>query len=125
MKIEEILKDFLAKEEREIEVKDQIEGEFNEEIPLGTKVVINYNGRRRIVDLGFLYIISKCNKNFVKDYLDMSFSLRYIHRKYKVYTEIEYAALFCMEFINDPDIRAALEKLKTYILSRENMEHGL
>ncbi len=125
MKIEEILKDFLVKEEREIEIKDKIEGKFSEEIPIGTKVLINYNGRRRIVDLGFLYIISKCNENFIRDYLNMSLSLRDIHRKYKVYTEIEYAALFCMGFITDLDIKASLEKLKTYILSRENMEHGL
>ncbi len=126
VKIGDAYRLFLLEEEREIEIREEIEvdGEI-EEIPIGTKVLLNVKGRKRVVDLGFLYIASKCNREFVKDYLNMNLSLEDIHEKYGVYTELEFVALNCLEEVKDLDAKEALKGLKAFILTRENRKHGL
>ncbi|BDC19627.1 hypothetical protein [Acidianus sp. HS-5] len=124
MRLSEIVTKFKLSEESEIEV-DSIE--FEEmEVDIGTRVLLAKGKRRRIVDLGILSIIYKnCNKEFVKDYLDLTHSLEYVHKKYGVYTELEYLSLNCENFVKDKDVLATLRELKAYILSRENKQHGL
>jgi hypothetical protein len=126
VKIEEAYRLFLLGEEREIEIREDLEvGGEMKEIPIGTRVLLNVRGRRRTVDLGFLYIANKCSKEFVRDYLNMDLSLEEIHEKYGVYTELEFVALNCLDEVKDLDAKEALGKLKAFILTRENRKHGL
>jgi hypothetical protein len=125
VKIEEAYRLFLLGEEREIEVREDLEVDREiKEIPIGTRVLLNVRGRRRTVDLGFLYIASKCSREFVRDYLNMDLSLEEIHEKYGVYTELEFVALNCLDEVKDLDAKEALRKLKAFILTRENRKHG-
>jgi hypothetical protein len=124
VRLSEIVTKFKLGEESEIEVKDNIE--FEEiDVDIGTRVLLTNGKRRRIADLGILSIIYRnCSKEFVKDYLDLSHSLEYIHDKYGVYTELEYLAINCESFVKDKDVLATIKELKAYILSRENKQHG-
>ncbi|ARM76271.1 hypothetical protein [Acidianus manzaensis] len=124
MKLSEFLELYKLKEEDEIEIKENIQFE-DIYVDIGTRVLLNDGKRKRIVDLGLLAIAYKCNKNFVNDYLDLSLSLEDIHKKYNVYTELEYIAINCENLINDKDLLEVIKKLKTYILARENNQHGL
>lgn len=129
MGLSEVLRKFLVSESYIIEVSEE-EINVNEferfEVPIGTRVIIfsNRNGRKRLVDLGILKIIyERCNKEFVKEYLDLSRSLIEIYKKYNVYTELEYLAL-CGKFSDlHRDLVNVLVKLKKYILSRSKLNH--
>ncbi|AWR97565.1 hypothetical protein DFR86_08375 [Acidianus sulfidivorans JP7] len=123
MKLSDVIKLYKIKEEDEIEIREKIEFE-DIDINIGTRVLLSNGKRRRIVDLGLLSIAYKCNKNFVNDYLDLSYSLEDIHKKYNTYTELEFISLYCEKFIKDKDLLAVAEKIKTYILARENKLHG-
>ncbi|BDB97339.1 hypothetical protein [Saccharolobus caldissimus] len=126
MTLHDVIKRYLLSEETFIEIN---EGEISanefltyDEIKIGLRVIIiGKNGRKRLVDLGLLQIIAKCGDlEFVKDYLNMSKSLRDIYNKYKVYTELEYVAVKeeCQKGL-DEDILNVLSRLKFYILHRE------
>ncbi|MUN28168.1 hypothetical protein [Sulfuracidifex metallicus] len=123
MSLREVLDRFLKDEEDIIYIKNINPDEFKEnEIPLGTTVIMEVKGRRRLMDLGLLSIIyNRCNGiNFVKDYLNLNYSLEDIHKKYKVYTELEYFSLYCPPMHVDGDFSEVAVRLKAYILSREN-----
>ncbi len=123
MRLSEIVTKFKLSEESEIEVNESIEFE-DIEVDIGTRVLLIKGKRKRIVDLGILSIIYKnCSKEFVKDYLDLTHSLKFIHEKYGVYTELEYLAINCEKFVKDKDVLATLVELKAYILTRENKQH--
>lgn len=124
MKLSRVLELYKLAEEEEIEIRDTIEFDEKLDIDVGTRVLLNNGKRRRIVDLGILTIIYDCNKDFVKDYLNLNYSLEDIHKKYGVYTELEYLAMNCEDMVKDKDLLEVLKKLKTYILRRENRDHG-
>nr|WP_276321646.1 hypothetical protein [Saccharolobus shibatae] len=88
-----------------------------DEISIGIRVIIiGKNKRRRLVDLGLLQIIAKCGHlDFIRDYLDMKFTLRDIYGKYRVYTELEYLAINdeCVKLINDLDLKYVLSRVKS------------
>lgn len=86
MSLREVLDRFLKDEEDIIYIKNINPDEFKEnEIPLGTTVIMEVKGRRRLMDLGLLSIIyNRCNGiNFVKDYLNLNYSLEDIHKNTK------------------------------------------
>ncbi|MEM0362764.1 MAG: hypothetical protein QXH75_03030 [Sulfolobaceae archaeon] len=124
MTLNDVIKRFILSEETFIEID---EGEIDpqdftkvKQINIGTRVIIigKNNKRRRLVDLGILWIIANCGDlEFVRDYLDMSKSLNDVYKKYGVYTELEYIAIKdeCHDKL-DNDILNALLKLKFYIL---------
>ncbi len=122
MSLAEILERFRLEEEDAITIEnlnpDELKGA---EISLGTHVILHIKERKRIMDLGLLSIIyNKCEGiNFVKDFLNLNYSLEDIHRKYGVYTELEYFSLNCPPIVVDPDLAEVAMKLKAFILSRE------
>ncbi|WP_054845677.1 hypothetical protein [Sulfuracidifex tepidarius] len=122
MSLAEILERFKLEEEDVITIEnlnpDELKGV---EIKLGTNVILQMKGRKRIIDLGLLSIIfNKCDGvNFVKDFLNLNYSLDDIHRRYRVYTELEYFSLNCPPIVVDPDLAEVATKLKAFILSRE------
>lgn len=120
MKLSRVLELYKIAEEDEIEVRESIEFDEKIEISVGTRVLLNNGKRRRVVDLGILSIIYDCNKEFVKDYLNLDYSLEEIHKKYGVYTELEYLAMNCENLVKDEDLLEVLKNLRAYIKSREN-----
>ncbi|EZQ04835.1 MULTISPECIES: hypothetical protein [Acidianus] len=118
MRLSEVVELYKKKEETFIEINEKIEFE---DIPvdIGTRIILNKGERKRLIDLGILSLIYKKNRNFVQDYLDLDSSLDNIHEKYGVYTELEFLSICCQDLVSDLDLKAVLEKLKTYILSRE------
>ncbi|QKQ99611.1 hypothetical protein GWK48_03680 [Metallosphaera tengchongensis] len=127
MKASEALDLYLLSEEFQIEI-DQIDPESVadlREVPLEVRIVLNKNGRRRLVNLAFLKIAGECNQEFVRDYLNLDLSLRDIFEKHGVYTELEYVALNCLQMVKDEDAQRALKRLKNFILSRKSKPHGL
>lgn len=120
MKLSRVLELYKTAEEDEIEITESIEFDQEIKIDIGTKILLNNGTRRRVIDLGILSIIYTCNKEFVNDYLDLEYSLEDIHKKYGVYTELEYLAINCEHLVKDKDLLEVLKKLKMYILNREN-----
>jgi hypothetical protein len=121
--LREILQKFKMEEEDVIVINNVNPENFREtEVEIGTTVILQMNGRRRIMDLGLLSIIfNKCDgEKFVKDFLNMNLSLEDIHRKYGVYTELEFFSMNCPPMAVDPDLGEVAVKLKAFILSREN-----
>ncbi|PVU68121.1 hypothetical protein DDW01_00810 [Sulfolobus sp. SCGC AB-777_G05] len=121
-----IIEKILREEEAIVEIKDG-EVSVNDlyyEIPIGVRILIRGSKRRRLVDLGILsFIVRNCNgTEFAKDYLNLSHSLKYIFEKYGVYTELEFLALCDEEKLKclDKDLLAILQKLKIYIVTRNN-----
>ncbi|QXJ29894.1 hypothetical protein [Saccharolobus shibatae] len=121
MTLSDVILRYLLSEEPIIEIN---ENEINaeefknvDEISIGIRVIIiGKNKRRRLVDLGLLQIIAKCGHlDFIRDYLDMKFTLRDIYGKYRVYTELEYLAINdeCVKLINDLDLKYVLSRVKS------------
>ncbi|AWS00654.1 hypothetical protein DFR87_08645 [Metallosphaera hakonensis JCM 8857 = DSM 7519] len=127
MRAIDVLKLYMESEEYRIEVDSIDPDSLLElvEVPLEAQVIINNGIRRRLVFLAFLKIVYDCDPEFVRDYLNLQHSLEEIHKKYGVYTELEYVALHCMHAVRDEDASHALKKLKTFILSRKSNAHGL
>ncbi|ACP55507.1 hypothetical protein [Saccharolobus islandicus] len=121
MTLSDVILRYLLSEEPIIEIN---ENEINaeefknvDEISIGIRVIIiGKNRRRRLVDLGLLQIIVKCGHlDFIRDYLDMKFTLRDIYAKYRAYTELEYLAINdeCVKLINDLDLKYVLSRVKS------------
>lgn len=128
MKASEALRKYIQEEEFQVEVEEEIDytslGEL-QEVPLETRILVRCKGRARLVFLGFLKIAFECSPEFAKDYLNMGISLEEVKRRHGVYTDLEFVALHCLHMVKDRDAQAALQRLKTYILSRESKGHGL
>jgi len=123
--LKEVIKRYIAAESYVIEVEEgEIKAEEfeNEQVPIGTRIILysKKSGRKRVMDLGLLKVIyERCNKDFVRDYLDLSISLLDIYKKYKVLNELEFLAL-CGKYEDlHEDLINALDKLRQYIVKRE------
>lgn len=123
--MDDILEKFLKEEEAVIKVKDdeiKIE-DLEKNIPIGVRIIIIGEKRKRVIDLGmlsFIYRFCKNGKAFATDYLDLNISLEDIYSRYNVYTELEFLALCQSEEKNNlhPDILYTLNKLKSYLMSK-------
>jgi len=123
--VDDILEKFLKEEEAVIKVKDdeiKIE-DLEKNIPIGVRIIIIGEKRKRVIDLGmlsFIYRFCKNGKAFATDYLDLNISLEDIYSRYNVYTELEFLALCQSEEKNNlhPDILYTLNKLKSYLMSK-------
>ncbi|AAK40932.1 hypothetical protein SULI_08590 [Saccharolobus solfataricus] len=121
MTLSDVILRYLLSEEPIIEINenDISAEEFSsiDEISIGLRIIIiGKNRRRRLVDLGLLQIIAKCGHlDFIRDYLNMKFTLRDIYTKYNVYTELEYLAIQedCAGLVNDLDLKCVLLKVKS------------
>ncbi|MEM1625992.1 MAG: hypothetical protein QXV69_01705 [Sulfolobaceae archaeon] len=127
MGLKEIIKKYIIAESYIIEIE---EGELKaeelerEEVPTNMRIILysRRNKRKRIMDLSILKIIyERCSKEFVRDYLNLSFSLLDIHKKYKVFNELEFLAI-CGKY-NDlhEDLVNILNKLRKIIEKREKI----
>ena len=123
--MDDIIEKFLKEEEAVIKVKQneiKIE-DLEKDIPIGVRVIIIGEKRKRIVDLGmlsFIYKFCENGKAFATDYLNLNLSLEDIYSKYKVYTELEFLA-FCQSEKKSklhPDLLYTLDKLRSYLISK-------
>ncbi|WP_338600479.1 hypothetical protein V6M85_12045 [Sulfolobus tengchongensis] len=129
MTLNAVIERYLLSEESIIKIREgEIKAEDfllnDNEISVGIRVIIvGRNGRRRLTDLGLLQIIAKCGYlEFVKDYLDMSLTLKDIYKKYNIYTELEFIAYHyeeCNKYVKDEDVKYTLLKVKDKILNRK------
>lgn len=125
--MDDIVEKFLKEEEAVIKVKvKEIKVEdLEKNIPIGVRVILVGEKRKRIVDLGmlsFIYKFCKNGKAFATDYLNLNLSLEDIYSKYNVYTELEFLAL-CESKEKEklhPDILYTLNRLKSYLIKRQN-----
>ena len=124
--MDDIFEKFLKEEEAVIKVKpNEIKvDDLEKDIPIGVKIIIVGEKRKRIVDLGmlsFIYRFCENGKEFVTDYLNLNISLEDIYSRYNVYTELEFLALCQSEEKRNlhPDILYTLNKLKSYLMSRK------
>jgi len=123
--VDDILEKFLKEEEAVIKVKHndiKIE-DLEKNIPIGVRIIIIGEKRKRVIDLGmlsFIYRFCKNGKAFATDYLDLNISLEDIYSRYNVYTELEFLSLCQSEEKNNlhPDILYTLNKLKSYLMSK-------
>ncbi|QGA54629.1 hypothetical protein GFS03_08620 [Sulfolobus sp. E5-1-F] len=128
MTLSDVILRYLLSEEAIIEISEnEISAEEFKNIDainIGLRVIfIGKNRRRRLVDLGLLYIIAKCGHlDFIRDYLDMKSSLRDIYAKYGVYTELEYLAINdeCAKLVNDLDLKYVLPRVKSVVEKRNS-----
>jgi len=123
--VDDILEKFLKEEEAVIKVKgDEIKIEdLEKNIPIGVRIIIIGEKRKRVIDLGmlsFIYRFCENGKAFATDYLDLNISLEDIYSRYNVYTELEFLALCQSEEKSNlhPDILYTLNKLKSYLMSK-------
>ena len=123
--MDEVLEKFLKEEEAVIKVKhNEIKIEdLEKNIPIGVRIIIIGEKRKRVIDLGmlsFIYRFCKNGKAFATDYLDLNISLEDIYSRYNVYTELEFLSLCQSEEKNNlhPDILYTLNKLKSYLMSK-------
>ena len=130
--MDDIVEKFLREEEAILEVKvNEINVDnLKKNIPIGVRIIISGKKRKRIADLGmlsFIYKFCENGKAFATDYLNLNLSLEDIYSKYNVYTELEFLALCQSEEKNKlhPDLLHTLNKLKSYLMSRNKKQNGL
>lgn len=110
--VNRVIEEFLFLEEPILEVKEPVDSDsfkdLDPRVP-NINVILLGKNRKRTVNLKVLnFIYHLCTKDFVKDYLDLSLSLREIMKKYNCYTEIQFASRCVKKYLGMDGMREEL-----------------